>query len=99
MPKFVMKRLSRSPFPVPKATLSGASITPRTVGLAMVGPYALGIELASMLLLVALVAVQHLGRGEEAGAAFGAEIDAPGEPEIVASGDEPLGEHVGRGTP
>ncbi len=44
-------------------------VTPKQVGVALLGPYLLGVELASILLLVALVGVFHLGlrdyRGEE----------------------------------
>jgi NADH-quinone oxidoreductase subunit J len=79
-------------FSSPSGALKGTAISPRSVGVAMMGPYALGIELASMLLLVALIAVQHLGRGEQAGAVFAEEPEKTGEPEIVASIDEPLGE-------
>ena len=43
------------------ATMSSIS-TPKQIGLALYGPYLLGVELASMLLLAALVGVCHLGR-------------------------------------
>jgi NADH-quinone oxidoreductase subunit J len=36
--------------------------TPKQIGLALYGPYLLGVELASMLLLGALVGACHLGR-------------------------------------
>jgi NADH-quinone oxidoreductase subunit J len=39
------------------------SIEPRQVGLALFGPYLLGVELAAMLLLAGLVGAYHLGRG------------------------------------
>jgi NADH-quinone oxidoreductase subunit J len=88
-------------FRSPAGSLQGKSIPPSGVGTAMMGTYAVGIELASMLLLVALVGVQHLGRGEQEGARFEAEpedrVDGE-EPQIVASLDEPLGEAPGRGT-
>ena len=46
-----------------------AAITPRAVGLALYGPYVLGVELSSMMLLAGLVGAYHLGRrvhfGEE----------------------------------
>ncbi|NTW59965.1 MAG: NADH-quinone oxidoreductase subunit J [Nitrospirae bacterium] len=42
--------------------LSGAPIPPKQVGIALFGPYALGVELASMLLLAGLVGAYHLGR-------------------------------------
>jgi len=37
-------------------------IEPKQVGLAMLGPYVLGVELASMLLLVGVLGAFHLGR-------------------------------------
>jgi len=39
-----------------------AEITPKQVGIALFGPYVLGVELASMLLLAGLVGAYHLGR-------------------------------------
>ena len=44
----------------PTTTL-GNAIPPRTVGMALYGPYVLGVELASMLLLAGLVGAYHLG--------------------------------------
>ncbi len=41
-------------------------IPPKAVGIALYGPYLLGVELASMLLLGGLVAAYHLGRHEDA---------------------------------
>jgi NADH-quinone oxidoreductase subunit J len=38
------------------------SVGPREVGLALFGPYVLGVELASLILLAGLVAAYHLGR-------------------------------------
>jgi len=40
------------------------SIGPRTVSLALFGPYLLGVELASILLLAGLVSAYHLARPE-----------------------------------
>jgi NADH-quinone oxidoreductase subunit J len=37
-------------------------VTPKEVGIALFGPYVLAVELASMLLLAAMVAAWHLGR-------------------------------------
>jgi NADH-quinone oxidoreductase subunit J len=52
-------------FAVSKAQfLSGAQVPPKQVGIALFGPYALGVELASMLLLAGLVGAYHLGRKE-----------------------------------
>lgn len=41
------------------------TVTPQQVGIALYGPYLLAVELASMLLLAALVAAYHLGRNTE----------------------------------
>lgn len=48
------------------ATIPSIS-TPKQVGLALYGPYLLGVELASMLLLGALVGACHLGRTSKSG--------------------------------
>lgn len=42
----------------------GVEVTAKQVGIALYGPYLLAVELASMLLLGALVAAYHLGRRE-----------------------------------
>ncbi|HWV14233.1 MAG TPA: NADH-quinone oxidoreductase subunit J [Cellvibrio sp.] len=42
--------------------ISTATIGPKEVGVALFGPYVLAVELASMLLLAAMVAAWHLGR-------------------------------------
>jgi NADH-quinone oxidoreductase subunit J len=41
---------------------AGAIVSAQTVGIALVGPYMLAVEIASFLLLAALVAAFHLGR-------------------------------------
>lgn len=41
------------------------TIGPKEVGIALYGPYLLAVELASMLLLAALVAAYHLGKRDE----------------------------------
>jgi NADH-quinone oxidoreductase subunit J len=46
-------------FPGP---LEVAEVTPHQVSLSLFGPYVLGVELASMLLLAGLVGAYHLGR-------------------------------------
>ncbi len=48
------------------ATLGATIIDPKQVGVALFGPYLLGVELASMLLLSGLVGAYHLGRREKA---------------------------------
>ena len=42
--------------------VSGSLVSPRQVGQVLFGPYVLGVELASMLLLAGLVGAYHLGR-------------------------------------
>ena len=44
------------------ATGSNAPVAPKQVGIALFGPYVLGVELAAMLLLAGLVGAYHLGR-------------------------------------
>jgi NADH-quinone oxidoreductase subunit J len=44
--------------------IAGQTIAARQVGVALFGPYVLAVELASMLLLAALVTAFHLGRHE-----------------------------------
>ena len=39
-----------------------AEVTPKEVGIALFGPYLMGVEMASMLLLAGLVGALHLGR-------------------------------------
>lgn len=42
--------------------ISATTVGPKEVGIALFGPYVLAVELASMLLLAAMVAAWHLGR-------------------------------------
>jgi NADH-quinone oxidoreductase subunit J len=49
------------------AALSGRWIGPREVAMALYGPYVLGLEAASFLLLAALVGAWHLGRQDPGG--------------------------------
>lgn len=44
---------------------SGRNISPQEVGASLFGPYLLGVELSSMILLAGLVAAYHLGRRKE----------------------------------
>jgi NADH-quinone oxidoreductase subunit J len=44
------------------ARTAGAAVPPKAVGLALFGPYVLAVELASMLLLAALVGAYHVAR-------------------------------------
>ena len=41
---------------------AGAVVTPKQVGIALFGPYVIGVELASILLLAGLIGAYHLGR-------------------------------------
>ena len=43
------------------AQLEGGMVTPKQVGIVLFGPYLIGVELASMLLLAGLVGAYHLG--------------------------------------
>ncbi len=45
----------------PRLPVAAAAIPPRAVALALYGPYLLGVELASLLLLSALIGAYHLG--------------------------------------
>ena len=50
-------------FTMNRAQISAViEITPKQLGIALLGPYVLGVELASMLLLAGLVGAYHLGR-------------------------------------
>jgi len=46
----------------PAALSAAVPIGPKQVGIALLGPYVLGVELASMLLLAGLIGAYHLGR-------------------------------------
>lgn len=41
------------------------AVSPKQVGIALLGPYVIGVELASMLLLAGLVGAYHLGKRDE----------------------------------
>jgi NADH-quinone oxidoreductase subunit J len=50
-------------FMAERARISAAGlVSPKQVGIALFGPYVLGVELASMLLLAGLIGAYHLGR-------------------------------------
>jgi len=42
--------------------ITGTAVSPKEVGIQLFGPYVLAVEIASMLLLAALVGAYHLGR-------------------------------------
>jgi len=46
----------------PQRISAVAPVTPKQLGIALFGPYVLGVELASMLLLAGLIGAYHLGR-------------------------------------
>jgi NADH-quinone oxidoreductase subunit J len=46
-------------------SIRGVPVPQKQVGIALFGPYALGVELASMLLLAGLVGAYHLGKHEK----------------------------------
>jgi NADH-quinone oxidoreductase subunit J len=50
--------------PMGSATQGAAAVAPKQVGIALFGSYMIGVELASMLLLGALVGAYHLGVGK-----------------------------------
>lgn len=47
----------------PATAASGRIVPPQVVGAALFGPYLLGVELASMLLLAGLLGAYHFGQG------------------------------------
>ncbi len=47
---------------VSRAGLGAGTVLPKQVGVALLGPYALAVELASLVLLAGLVGAYHLGR-------------------------------------
>ncbi len=68
------------------AQVGARAVEPREVGVALYGPYAIGVELASTLLLAALIGARHLGQRQReldadalaaAAAAFGPDGPRP----------------------
>jgi NADH-quinone oxidoreductase subunit J len=49
----------------PGGTAGGTEVSPKDVGIALFGPYVIGVELASVLLLAGLVGAYHLGRRQK----------------------------------
>ena len=60
------------------AQVGARVVEPREVGVALYGPYAIGVELASTLLLAALIGARHLGQRQR-------EL-APGQQPVAAGG-------------
>jgi NADH-quinone oxidoreductase subunit J len=58
----LLAELAYSLLPYPTGSMPGQVVEPRLVGMALFGPYLLGVELASMLLLAGLLGAYHLGR-------------------------------------
>jgi NADH-quinone oxidoreductase subunit J len=52
---------------------SQSQVQPKAVAIALYGPYVIGVELASLLLLAGLVGAYHLGRRNETGSTSGKE--------------------------
>jgi NADH-quinone oxidoreductase subunit J len=73
------------------------AVDPKQVGMALFGPYLIGVELASMLLLGALVGAYHLGRRipekteKQNGISTHASGTAPGGDLVRAGTDRPSG--------
>jgi len=49
----------------PSTRMAIVEVGPRQVGLSLLGPYLLALELASMLLLLGLIGAHHLARGQQ----------------------------------
>ena len=78
--------------------LAGAEVGPRAVSEALYGPYVLGVELASMLLLAALIGARHVAARasdeaeaaesmERSRAAAGAGAGPPEQAAVIEEGD------------
>ena len=48
-----------------EGAIGSGTVSPKEVGIALFGPYLLAVELASLLLLGALVVAYHLGRDDQ----------------------------------
>ncbi len=70
----------------PATACSAGEVGPKAVGAALYGPYLVGVELASMLLLGALVGAYHLGARGEGRVSKGENIDTH-ESRTSAGGD------------
>ena len=81
------------------AQVGARAVEPREVGVALYGPYAIGVELASTLLLAALIGARHLGQrqhehdiGELAGAGVAAAGPQGGGPDAGGPAGGPADE-------
>lgn len=68
-------------------------ISPKAVGMALYGPYLIGVELSSLLLLAALVGAYHLGwhkqpkpEAQDVGREYATSVDAGGDSVRAGSG-------------
>jgi NADH-quinone oxidoreductase subunit J len=68
------------------AGLGASALGPKEVGIALYGPYMIGVELASMLLLAGLVGAYHLGFREAEKPEIKHDVDTP-ERRVDTSGD------------
>lgn len=75
------------------ATAAAHSVSPKDVGLALYGPYLIGVELSSMLLMAALVGAYHLGwhkpakrEADDVAGEYAAGVGTGGDPVRVGSG-------------
>jgi len=50
---------------LPSHSVGHPDVGPKAVGVALLGPYVLGVELSSLLLMAGLVGAYHLGKHEE----------------------------------
>ncbi|MFB3917130.1 MAG: NADH-quinone oxidoreductase subunit J [Terriglobales bacterium] len=85
--------LARGPAGTPAAHV----VSPKQVGLALYGPYLIGVELASLLLMAALVGAYHLGwyrqpkpETQDVAREYAASVDA-GRDTVRAGSDRPAG--------
>lgn len=77
--------------------LSGVSVDPRQVGIALFGPYLLGVELASIVLLAGVVGAYHLGMRKAQKQQREAQNDARSFERSTASSGDLV--HIGAGGP
>ena len=75
------------------ATAASHAVSPKEVGLALYGPYLIGVELSSMLLMAALVGAYHLGwhkpakrEADDVAGEYAAGVGTGGDPVRVGSG-------------
>ena len=82
----------------PSAQVGARAVGPAEVGAALYGPYAIGVELASTLLLAALIGARHLGQRQRE-ADLGTVTAAATTPAPAGPAGEPPAELVTAGAP